>query len=135
MIHTQSLNELWWRMLWNICHSIYDEVLESMLWWRYDEWCVEELFHRLLNEVWNECWRMLWWRFDEISVTQFVAKDLWKYVMHDVLKVLWKYVMHDVLKVLWKYVMHDVLKVCWRIIPPRFWWMLRSECCEVNDVK
>ena len=92
-------------------------------------------------------WSILnrWMNYDEecceISVTQFVAKDLWKIwwnichsidVMHDVLKVCWKFVMHDVLKVCWKFVMHDVLKVCWRIIPQILMnvvkWMLWSEC-------
>ena len=34
--------------------------LSHNLWWRYDEWCVEELFHRLLNEVWNKCWNKCW---------------------------------------------------------------------------
>ena len=114
MIHTQSLNELWWRMLWNICHSICDEdmmndvlknvvkVLSLNLWWRYDEWCVESL------------WCMM----------------CWKFVMHDVLKVCdawcveslwcmmcWKFV-ESLLKVCSSYIFHNLseyIEVFWLI--------------------
>ena len=71
--------------------NVVNECVEWICWWNMWWKCVEELFHRLLNEVWNECWNKC---CDEISVTQFVLKVCWKFVMHDVLKVCWKFVHH-----------------------------------------
>ena len=89
-----------WTMMKNVV-----KVLSLNLWWRYDEWCVEEC-----------C---------ESFVTQFVAKDLrkicWKFVMHDVLKVCdawyWKFV-ESLLKVCSSYIFHNLseyIEVFWLI--------------------
>ena len=77
MIHTQSLNELWWRMLWNICHSICCErfvkdlmkylslnwcdawCVESLL-KVCDAWCVESLLKNHPQILMNVVKRMLW---------------------------------------------------------------------------
>ena len=126
-------------------------------WMNYDEECCEISVIQFmmmkmlkLNECWNKCCDEV---CDEISVTQFVAKDLWKYVMkylslnllRKICESMWWNICHSIcceslLKVCWKYVMHDG----WKFVEESFpdfdeccevnvvKWMLWSECCEVN---
>ena len=71
------VRRVWWMLWMKVCHSIVvikyciincewkfcDQVLNSLLWKNCESmwWkCVEELFHRLLNEVWNKCWNKCW---------------------------------------------------------------------------
>ena len=117
MIHTQSLNELCWRMLWKFCHSICDEdmmndvlknvvkVLSLNLWWRYDEWCVEEccesfvtqfvmmynmmkylslnLLRKICERFVESLWCMMYWKFVESLLkvcSSYIFHNLSEYI-------------------------------------------------------
>ena len=97
-----------WKFVEIICHSIVVMKYLERVVKVYDVWwmkclslncCDEELFHRLLNEVWNECWN------------KCCDEDLhsMKCLLARFSKIMWW--IEDVLKMCWRSI-SSLLKVC-----------------------
>ena len=125
-----------WRMLWNICHSICDEdmmndVLKNCFTdcWMKCEINVEinvamkyVMSWSCVEVVTNSSWCIIWWNiYHSICCERFV-KDLMKYLSLNLLR---KFCESMWYIIWWKFVEES---------SPQIWWMLWSECCEVNVV-
>ena len=90
MIHTQSLNELWWRMLWNICHSIcYERFVKDLM---------KYLSLNLLRKICESMWCIMGWKFVEESSPGFdecCEVNVVKWMMWSECEICSSYIFHN----------------------------------------
>ena len=138
MIHTQSLNELWWRMLWNICHSICCE--------RFVKDLMKYLSLNLLRKICESMWCIMGWKFVEESSPGFdecCEVNVVKWMMWSECEICSSYIFHNLseyIEVFWlicyrsSFKMFITIIVEWRVVTIIVEWRVVTIIVEWNFV-